>query len=76
MRFTISRRLAVLVAAIPMTALLAGLTWANRLEPRVLGLPFLLSWIVGWVSATPLFLGAAYLLTREADEHQADGDGL
>jgi len=29
---------------------------ANRIEPRLFGLPFLLVWIVFWVAVTPLFL--------------------
>ena len=41
---------------------MAGLPFANRLEPVVLGLPFLLFWILGWVLLTPVFLGVAYLL--------------
>ena len=41
-----------LLAIIPPIALLAGLRFANRVEPYVLGLPFLLFWIVLWVVAT------------------------
>jgi len=39
-------------------ACLAALTWpgyawlGNRIEPRVMGLPFSLAWVVGWVVAT------------------------
>ena len=40
------------LAFIPPLALLAGLRFANRVEPYVLGLPFLLFWIVAWVVAT------------------------
>ncbi len=57
-------RLSLAVAFVPALALVAGLPFVNRLEPIVLGLPFLLSWILGWVLATPLFLAAAYLLAR------------
>ena len=39
----------------------------------MLGLPFLLAWILGWVLATPLFLAAAYLLAgRGSDQDDAD----
>jgi hypothetical protein len=51
-------RLSLAVAFIPALALVAGLPFVNRIEPVVLGLPFLLSWILGWVLATPLFLAA------------------
>jgi hypothetical protein len=57
-------RLPALLAFVPALALVAGLPFVNRLEPVVLGLPFLLFWILAWVLATPLFLGLAYLLTR------------
>jgi hypothetical protein len=69
-------RLAFAVAIIPMLVLVGGLPFANRLEPVVFGLPFLLTWIVGWVVLTPLFLGAAYLLVRGGSEHPPEGDGL
>jgi hypothetical protein len=56
-------RLPLVVAFIPALALVAGLPFVNRLEPVVLGLPFLLFWILAWVLATPLFLATAYFLT-------------
>ncbi len=35
------------------TVALVGAPWiANRVEPRILGMPFLLAWIVGWVVLT------------------------
>jgi len=54
--------LGVATAAVPVLALVGGLPFANRLEPTVLGLPFLLVWILGWVAATPAFLGLSYLM--------------
>ena len=44
-------------AAIPAIGMLAGIPFANRVEPYVLGLPFLLFWIVAWVVATSLIMG-------------------
>jgi hypothetical protein len=41
-----------LLALVP-TVALVGAPWiANRVEPRILGMPFLLAWIVGWVVLT------------------------
>lgn len=60
--------LPLVVALVPAVALTAALPWVNRLEPRVLGLPFLLFWILGWVLATPLFLAVAYVLTGRRDD--------
>jgi hypothetical protein len=48
--------LRLLLAAIPIAALSIAVPLVNRVEPRILGLPFLLCWIVGWVCLTPAFL--------------------
>ena len=54
------RTVAVVCAAIPVLALTVGVALADRLEPRILGLPFVLAWIVAWVLLTPAFLWIAY----------------
>ncbi|MEO7999448.1 MAG: DUF3311 domain-containing protein [Gemmatimonadaceae bacterium] len=41
-----------LLAVLPLVALLGAPYIANRLEPRILGMPFLLGWIVVWVVIT------------------------
>ncbi len=56
--------LPVVLALVPVLALTAGIPFANRLEPRVFGLPFLLAWIVGWLLLTPLFMAAVYRIDR------------
>ncbi|HEY5426863.1 MAG TPA: DUF3311 domain-containing protein [Candidatus Tumulicola sp.] len=43
----------VLLAAIPIAALSVAVPLVNRVEPRVLGLPFVLFWIVAWVLLAP-----------------------
>lgn len=48
--------LRVLLAAVPIAALSLGVPLVNRVEPRILGLPFVLFWIVAWVVLTPAFL--------------------
>ncbi|HEX3551103.1 MAG TPA: DUF3311 domain-containing protein [Candidatus Elarobacter sp.] len=55
-----NRRLAIVCAVIPALALTLGVVFANRLEPRILGLPFVLAWIVAWVLLTPAFMWVAY----------------
>ena len=52
------------VAAIPFLALTIGPPFANRLEPRIFGLPFLLAYLVFWVLATPLFMLVASWIRR------------
>jgi len=59
-----SRTVAVVCAVIPALALTLGVVLADRLEPRILGLPFVLAWIVGWVLLTPAFMWIAYRSER------------
>ncbi|MDQ2872286.1 MAG: DUF3311 domain-containing protein [Candidatus Eremiobacteraeota bacterium] len=54
--------LRVVLAVVPALALTFAIPLVNRVEPRILGLPFLLAWIVAWVAITPLFLFAIYRL--------------
>jgi len=58
-------RFALLLASIPFITLVFALPWVNRIEPLVLGLPFLLFWIALWVFLTPFILLAAYLLEKK-----------
>jgi hypothetical protein len=50
------QRLRFLLPAIPFAALSIGVPFVNRVEPRILGLPFLLAWIAFWVIVTPAFM--------------------
>jgi hypothetical protein len=50
-----------LLALAPVVGILGAPWFANRVEPRVLGMPFLLAWIVAWVilaSAVMAIIGA------------------
>jgi len=58
------RTTAIVCAIIPVLALTLGVVFANHLEPRILGLPFVLAWIVGWVLLTPAFMWVAYVSER------------
>ena len=53
-----------LLAAVPALCLLGGVPFANRVEPLVLGLPFLLFWIVAWVVATSAIMALIWVLDR------------
>ncbi len=57
-------RWSVVLALVPVLALTLGIPFANRLEPRVFGLPFLLAWIVGWILLTPLIMATVHWLDR------------
>jgi len=54
----------VLLAAIPPVMLTLAIPFVNRDEPRFLGFPFLLAWMVFWVAVTPVFLFVADRLGR------------
>jgi uncharacterized protein DUF3311 len=48
--------LSVILALIPAIALTIGVPFANHLNPRVVGLPFILAYIVFWIIVTPAFM--------------------
>jgi hypothetical protein len=44
----------------PFFALIVGPFFVNRATPLVLGLPFLLAWIVAWILLTSLTMAVIY----------------
>jgi hypothetical protein len=50
------------LAAVPPLGMLGGVPFANRVHTLVLGLPFLLFWIVGWVILAAACMGLLYHL--------------
>ena len=52
------------LAALPFVGILAGIYFANRVEPFVLGLPFALFWVTLWVLLTALIMAVVYRLDR------------
>jgi hypothetical protein len=52
------------LALLPMVGLLGGVWFANRTEPYVLGLPFLLFWIVLWVVGASMIMWIIWTLDR------------
>jgi len=59
-----ARFLRAALAVLPAAALTAAIPFVNRVEPRVLGAPFLLVWIIAWVFLTPAFLWTIGRLER------------
>lgn len=49
------------LAILPFIGILGGIVFANRVTPYVFGLPFVLGWLVMWVAATAVIMGAIYL---------------
>jgi hypothetical protein len=54
------------LALLPPAAMLGGIPFANRTEPFVLGLPFLLFWIALWVVLTSPVMALIYALDQAA----------
>ena len=50
------------LAALPFLGILVGVSFANRVEPFVLGMPFILFWIVAWVLLTSVIMAVVYRL--------------
>jgi Protein of unknown function (DUF3311) len=50
------------LAALPFVGILAGIFFANRVEPYVLGLPFALFWVVLWSVLSAVIMAAVYRL--------------
>ncbi len=66
-------RLALILGALPFLTLVFALPLVNRIRPVVLGLPFLMFWILLWVLLTPLILFIAYRLEQRFNPPD-DGD--
>jgi xanthosine utilization system XapX-like protein len=50
------------LAILPFLGILVGTGFVNRVEPLVLGLPFVLAWIVGWVILGSALMALVYAL--------------
>jgi Protein of unknown function (DUF3311) len=59
-----AQMLRALIAAVPIAALTVAVPLVNRVEPRILGLPFVLCWIAAWVLLAPAFLWTIGRLER------------
>ena len=51
-----------ILAALPFIGILLGVPFVNRVEPLVLGMPFVLAWIVLWVILISVIMGVIYRL--------------
>ena len=72
---TAGRRLRAGLAVLPFLGMLAAIPFVDRVEPTVLGLPFLLFWIVVWVVLTAAIMTVVYR-TDPANRPGAErGDG-
>ena len=58
------------LAALPFIGLVIGPFFVNRPTPLILGLPFLLTWIVAWILLTSLIMAVKWL--DPANQEDAD----
>jgi hypothetical protein len=59
-----------LLGVLPFLGFFVGIFFANRVEPYILGLPFIMFWIAMWVVLTSVIMGIIYKLdpiSREGD---------
>ena len=61
------------LALLPVIGMLGGVPFANRVEPYVLGLPFLLFWIVAWVLLASAIMALIAALDHARDRAERDG---
>jgi len=52
--------------------ILGGVIFANRVEPFVLGMPFILFWIVLWVVLTSVIMAIVYQLDPANKEDETE----
>ncbi|CAD6546509.1 MULTISPECIES: DUF3311 domain-containing protein [Paraburkholderia] len=62
------------LAALPFIGILLGVPFVNRVEPLVLGMPFVLGWIVAWVVLSSIIMAIVYRLDASNRHVAADGE--
>ncbi|MEX3811015.1 DUF3311 domain-containing protein [Paraburkholderia sp. BR13439] len=62
------------LAALPFIGILVGITFVNRVEPIVLGMPFVLAWIVMWVVLSAIIMAIVYNLDPSNRRVAANGE--
>ncbi|MFM0731198.1 DUF3311 domain-containing protein [Paraburkholderia sediminicola] len=62
------------LAALPFVGILLGVPFVNRVEPLVLGMPFVLAWIVMWVVLSSIIMAVIYRLDPTNRQLAADGE--
>ncbi len=67
-------KLALVLGSVPFLTLVFALPLVNRIKPIVLGLPFVLFWIILWVFLTPFVLMAAYRLEKKFTRRNGKGE--
>ena len=61
-----------LLAVLPFIGILVGTPFVNRVEPYVLGMPFILFWIVMWVVLSSIIMAIIYAVDPANKEGDAE----
>ncbi len=67
---------AVLLGVIPFAGTCFSVALWDRIEPRVLGLPFSYFWLIAWLFLTPLCMWGAYRIEAKRDARPDRGGGV
>jgi xanthosine utilization system XapX-like protein len=62
------------LAALPFIGMLVGIAFVNQVEPLVLGMPFVLAWIVMWVILSSIIMAIVYNLDPSNRHAAAEGE--
>ncbi len=62
------------LAALPFIGILVGVAFVNRVEPLVLGMPFVLAWIVMWVVLSSIIMAIIYRLDPTNRQIAVEGE--
>ena len=65
-------KLSYILGALPFLGILGGVIFVNRVEPFVLGMPFILFWIVLWVVLTSVIMAIVYQLDPANKEDETE----
>ncbi|MGF6770831.1 xanthosine utilization system XapX-like protein [Paraburkholderia sp. GAS199] len=63
-----------LLAVLPFIGILLGVPFVNRVEPLVLGMPFVLAWIVMWVVLSSIIMAIVYRLDPSNRQIAVEGE--
>jgi hypothetical protein len=55
---------------LPFLGILGGIPFANKVAPYVLGMPFILFWLVAWVILTSAIMAIVYRFDPEVREEE------
>ena len=61
-----------LLAVLPFIGILVGTPFVNRVEPYVLGMPFILFWLVMWVVLSSIIMAIVYAVDPANQEGDAE----